>query len=183
MTQQATQATPDLPSNVYSFDQKETTDRNVGFLINDVARLLRTNYDRSMKEMGLTRSQWWVLTHLYFQQGISQTALSSLLEIERATLGRLLDRLEDKGQVERRSDPHDRRVKRVYLSGEVEALMQDMRRKAAEIRAIALTGMSPEEQNRFIDTLIQVKANLLAISNEGLESALQSGPARTARHV
>lgn len=177
------QAARDLSSNVFSFDQRETTDRNVGFLVNDVARLLRTNYDRSMRELGLTRSQWWVLTHLYFHEGISQTALSSLLEIERATLGRLLDRLEDKGQVERRADPHDRRIKRVYLSGEVEELMQVMRHKAAEIRSIALSGMTPEEQNRFIETLIQVKANLLAISNEGIESALQSGPARPTRHV
>ena len=103
------------------FDQRETADRNVGFLIHDAARLMRMSYDRKMRRLGLTRSQWWVMTHLYFNEGISQTELSSVLDIERATLGRLLDRLETKGWVERRPHPSDRRIKRVYLTGEVES--------------------------------------------------------------
>ena len=49
--------------------EHETADRNIGFLINDAARQIRTNYDRRMRELGLTRSQWWVLTHLYFNGG------------------------------------------------------------------------------------------------------------------
>ena len=76
------------------FDQRENADRNIGFLMNDAARLMRTTYDRKMRRLGLTRSQWWVMTFLYFNEGISQTELSALLDIERATLGRLLDRLD-----------------------------------------------------------------------------------------
>ena len=101
----------------FSTDQleQESVDRNIGFLINDAARQMRTNYDRRMKELGLTRSQWWVLTHLFFNEGLSQTNLSEILEIERATLGRLLDRLEAKGWIERRTVAKDRRVKQVFL--------------------------------------------------------------------
>ena len=101
-------------------DQRETTDHNFGFLLNDTARQLRTNYDRRMRDLGLTRSQWWVLTHLYFNEGLSQTKLSDILEIERATLGRLLDRLEAKGWIERRTVDADRRVKLVFLAGAVD---------------------------------------------------------------
>ncbi len=146
------------------FDQRETADRNVGFLIHDAARLMRMSYDRKMRRLGLTRSQWWVMTHLYFNEGISQTELSSVLDIERATLGRLLDRLETKGWVERRPHPSDRRIKRVYLTGEVELLMQTMRAMAAEVRNEAMAGVPAEEQDVLIEQLIKIKANLLAPS-------------------
>jgi len=142
-------------------DRHETTDRNFGFLVNDIARLMRTNYDRRMRALGLTRSQWWVLTHLYFNDGRSQTELSDVMDVERATLGRLLDRLEAKGWVERRPDPRDRRVKRVFLTGEVEDLMQTMRARAAEMRSRCLEGLTPQQQEQFIDVLFRIKRNLL----------------------
>ena len=147
--------------------QRESATNNIGFLLHDVARLMRTSYDRRMRELGLTRSQWWVMTHLYFHEGISQTELSSIMDIERATLGRLLDRLEAKGWVERRSHPNDRRVKRVYLTGEVEPLMQTMRSKAAEVRAEALAGVGVAEHELLITLLGKIKTNLLALTTSG----------------
>jgi len=149
-----------------TFDRRETADRNVGFLLNDSARLMRVNYDRRMRELGLTRSQWWVLTHLYFHEGINQAELSAILEIERATLGRLLDRLETKGWIERRADMRDRRVKRVFLTGEVDALLRTMRALARDLRSQALDGLTAEEQERFIEILLQVKSNLLGMLDE-----------------
>jgi DNA-binding MarR family transcriptional regulator len=124
-----------------------------------------------MKELGLTRSQWWVLTHLYFNEGISQTELSAVLEVERATLGRLLDRLEVKGWIERRPDASDRRLKRVFLTGEVGSLMRTMRETARDLRSEALAGLDPHEQDQFIDLLTRVKANLLDML--GSDSALR----------
>jgi DNA-binding MarR family transcriptional regulator len=147
-------------------EQRESADRNFGFLLHDVARLMRTTYDRKMRQLGLTRSQWWVMTYLYFNEGISQTELSSILDIERATLGRLLDRLEAKGWLERRPHPNDRRIKRVYLTGEVELLMQTMRAMAADVRAQALAGVSAQEQEQLLGLLAKVKGNMLAVAGE-----------------
>ena len=146
----------------YVTDQldQESVDRNIGFLINDAARQMRTNYDRRMRELGLTRSQWWVLTHLYFNEGLSQSNLSEILEIERATLGRLLDRLEAKGWIERRPLAKDRRVKLVFLARAVEPLLRTMRLLAAELRAQATAGLTEEEQELFIATLTKLKSNL-----------------------
>lgn len=149
-----------------SLDRRESTDRNFGFLVNDIARLMRTGYDRRMRALGLTRSQWWVLTHVFFNEGINQTELSEVLEVERATLGRMLDRLEAKGWVERRPDASDRRVKRVFLTGEVEPLLQTMRTHAADIRAISMAGFNAVEQERFIDLLLRIKRNLAATLGE-----------------
>ena len=139
---------------------REDLSRNFGFLLNDVARLMRTAYDRRIRELGLTRAQWWVLTHLYRSNGVSQTVLAETLEIEKATLGRLLDRLEAKGWVRRDHDARDRRVWRVHLTAEVEPALRTMRTIAAELRRDALTGINAAERERFVDTLLAIKENL-----------------------
>ncbi len=139
---------------------REDLSRNFGFLLNDVARLMRTAYDRRIRKLGLTRAQWWVLTHLYRSNGVSQTELAVTLEIEKPTLGRLLDRLEAKGWVKREHDAKDRRVWRVHLTDEVEPALRTMRAIAKELRRDALTGINAAERERFVDTLLAIKENL-----------------------
>ncbi len=139
---------------------REDLSRNFGFLLNDVARLMRTAYDRRIRKLGLTRAQWWVLTHLYRSNGVSQTELAETLEIEKPTLGRLLDRLEAKGWVRRDHDASDRRVWQVHLTAEVEPALRTMRAIAAELRRDALKGISAAERERFVDTLLAIKENL-----------------------
>ena len=142
---------------------REDLSRNFGFLLNDVARLLRTVYDRRIRKFGLTRAQWWVLTHLFRGDGVSQSELAETLEIEKPTLGRLLDRMEAKGWVRREHDARDRRVWRVYLTDEVEPALRMMRAIAAELRRDAFTGIRAVERKHFVDTLLAVKGNLLRI--------------------
>ena len=144
---------------------QENLERNFGFLVHDVARLLRTTFDRRVKEMGLTRSQWWVLNHLYRHDGMTQAELADLLEVERPTLGRLLDRLETNGWIRREACGTDRRAKRVFLTDEVGPPMREMRGIAAQLRGDALSGLSPDEQEEFVDTLLAVKANLVRLAN------------------
>jgi len=139
---------------------REDLTRNFGFLLNDVARLLRTTYDRRVKSLGLTRSQWWVVTHLFRAQGVTQSELAEALEIEKPTLGRLLDRLEAKGWIRREHDATDRRAWRVYLTDAVEPAMKTMRSVAGELRRDAMAGLSTEDRERFVDLLIAVKSNL-----------------------
>ena len=146
---------------------RENLERNFGFILNDVARLLRTTFDRRAKSIDLTRSQWWVLTHLYRRDGLNQSELADILEIEKPTLGRLLDRLETKGWLRREPDPLDRRVKRVFLTDEVKPAMKSLRRIAADFRRDALAGLSQKQREQFVDTLLDVKANLLALSSDG----------------
>jgi DNA-binding MarR family transcriptional regulator len=142
---------------------REDLSRNFGFILNDVARLLRTAFDRRVRSLGLTRSQWWVLNHLFRNDGVTQSELAEILEVEKATLGRLLDRLEHKGWVRRETDAADRRVRRVFLTEEVEPALKGMRAAAAELRRDALSGLSVEDQGRFVDTLLAVKSNLSRI--------------------
>ena len=140
-------------------------DRNFGFLLHDVARLMRTVFDRRGKELGLTRSQWWVLTMLYAKEGVTQSELADFMELEKATLGRLLDRLEEKGWVERRTDVLDRRVNRLYLTDKVQEVMRALRKTAADVRNDALGDMGDSERERFVDTLLKIKTNLLTLDD------------------
>jgi DNA-binding MarR family transcriptional regulator len=144
---------------------REDLSRNFGFILHDVARLLRTTFDRRVKTLGMTRSQWWVLNHLFRNDGAMQSELADVLEVEKATLGRLLDRLELKGWIRREGDPGDRRVRRVFLTDEVEPVIKAMRAAAAELRRDALAGLSAEQQERFVDTLLAVKGNLSRFEN------------------
>ncbi|MGC1440379.1 MAG: MarR family transcriptional regulator [Burkholderiaceae bacterium] len=136
-------------------------DRNFGLILHDVARLLRTNFDRRVRDLGLTRSQWWVLTHLYHQDGLTQTELADLMEIEKPSLGRLLDRLEAKNWIKRSNDPTDRRVNRVYLTLDVKPMVREMRQHALAVRQQAMSRLSESQREQFVDTLLQVKENLL----------------------
>jgi len=144
---------------------REDLSRNFGFILHDVARLLRTTFDRRVRELGLTRSQWWVLNHLFRNNGVTQSELAEILEVEKPTLGRLLDRLEQKGWVRREADANDRRAKRVFLTQEVEPAIKAMRTAAAEMRRDAVAGLSAEQQERFVDSLLTIKANLSRSDN------------------
>lgn len=144
---------------------REDLSRNFGFILNDVARLMRTTFDRRVKALGLTRSQWWVLNHLFRNDGVTQSELADILEVKKATLGRLLDRLELKGWVRREGHAGDRRAKRVFLTDEVEPAIKTMRAAAAEVRRDALSGLSPPQQEQFVDTLLSIKGNLSKADN------------------
>ena len=144
----------------------EDYDKNFGFLIHDVARLLRVAYDRRMKPLGLTRSQWWVINHLFFHPGISQTNLAKLLDVGRATLGRLLDRLEAKQWIYRQPDDKDSRIKRVYLSDTVRPTLQTMRHEAKRTVDGALSSLSEKEQSQLFSMLHRMKTEL-SLVNEG----------------
>ena len=91
-------------------------DGYIGYMLSDVARLIRTVFDRRVRDLGLTRAQWLVLTRLYRRPGASQTELADMLEIDRASAGRMIDRMEKNGWVERRADDGDRRINRLHLT-------------------------------------------------------------------
>ena len=158
--------------------ERENVERNFGFLMHDIARLLRTNYDRRVKRFGLTRSQWWVITNLYRNDGLTQSELAETLDIERASLGRLLDRLEANGWVRREPCARDRRAKRVVLCDEIDPVMREMRAIAAGLRRDAMSGLTAEEQEAFVDVLLAIKSNLVGLNGQG--AAGQGRPSHSA---
>src|SRR5690349_2544542 len=141
------------------------TEEYVGVVISDVARLLRTEFDRRVRRLGITRAQWLVLTRLHRRPGASLSELAEMMEVEKATAGRMIDRLVANGWVERRTARVDRRVKRVYLTADAERVHKRIWRVAEETVEAALTGLSARESKLLMDLLQRIKSTL--VSGEG----------------
>lgn len=141
---------------------QNSLDQLLGFLVNDVSRLMRTRFDSRARDLGLTRPQWRVLVFLARSEGINQSGLAEIIEVERMTLGRMIDRLEAAGLVERRPDASDRRVHRLYLSAKAKPLLDDMVVLANELQDEALDGLSDADRNTLRSLLTVIKNNLSA---------------------
>ena len=138
----------------------ENLDRSLGFLLNDVSRQLRNRFDRQARALGLTRAQWRVMMFLRRHEGARQSELAALLEVENVTLGRHIDRLEESGWVERRSDPSDRRAWLLYLADKSMPILDKLAVVLIETRETALTGFTAQERDDLIETLLRIKVNL-----------------------
>ncbi|HXH64711.1 MAG TPA: MarR family transcriptional regulator [Mariprofundaceae bacterium] len=135
--------------------------RSLGFMINDVARLLRRRFDREAQALGLTRAQWSVLFHLHRNEGVTQACLAQLMDIQPITLARLIDRLEADGWAERRTHPTDRRARCLYLTDKAYPVLDAMQGISSRIRAEAVAGLPPDEVEHLLDMLGSIKANLM----------------------
>jgi MarR family transcriptional regulator for hemolysin len=138
----------------------DSPNEGLGFVVHDVARMMRWEFDRRASSMKLTRSQWSVLAHLLRSDGIQQKELAEQMDITAITLTGLLDRMEREGWVERRADPGDRRAKRIYLTEKVAPVTKELRSLAREIRKTALQGLSEAEQQQLMSLLVRVRSNL-----------------------
>lgn len=138
-------------------------DQRLGFLMHDVSRLRRKVFDDFMKPLNITRSQWWVLAYLSRHDGMIQSDLANVLELGKAALGTLIDRLEASGMVRRGPDATDRRVKRVYLSQSGSLLIKEMRIRSHEMSERILDGLDENQRHVLADMLGRVKQNLLEI--------------------
>jgi DNA-binding MarR family transcriptional regulator len=125
---------------------------------------MRTVFDRRMRSLGLTRAQWLALTRLHRRPGASQSELAVMMEIERAPAGRILDRLEEKGWVERNVDPADRRINRIYLTDRGRRMHAAISPIAEATVNDALADLSAAERQRVMELLGRVKATLTGIA-------------------
>jgi DNA-binding MarR family transcriptional regulator len=133
----------------------------LGFLLHDIARLLRKRFEQRAKCLGLTRSQWQTLAYLSNNEGIHQGGLAEILEIEPITLVRSLDKLSERGLVERRQHPTDRRIWLLYMTDEARPLLAAMREIGDVTRGEALDGVSAEQRDALFEILSLMKTNLV----------------------
>jgi MarR family transcriptional regulator for hemolysin len=134
--------------------------RDLLFLLNDVARLLRVDADKRARAHGMTRAQWGILIWLERQPGISQKELAELLEVEPITVARLVDRLESRDMVERRPDPRDRRIWRLHLCLSAHLALHEINQQRAEMAEMVTNGIDELSQTITIEALVRMKATL-----------------------
>jgi MarR family transcriptional regulator for hemolysin len=149
-------------------------EREIAFNINDVARLLKTCADQRARDLGMTRAQWAVLARVERSEGLKQVELADTLDLQPITLTRLIDRLCDNGLIERRSDPEDRRAKRLYLTPAARPVLDGLTRLGKDMMATVLTGIEPAAVEQLLANLLILKNNLRgAIANRASETAVE----------
>ena len=136
------------------------SDPVLGFVLHDISRLLRKRFDRRARDLNLTKSQWIVLAHLARHEGIRQSGLAEILEIEPITLARHLDRLEETGWVQRQRDPHDRRAWNLRLTEKAGPILSKLAALVDETMEEALIGLSEIERRHLFSMLQTVRTNL-----------------------
>jgi MarR family transcriptional regulator, transcriptional regulator for hemolysin len=141
----------------------ETEDISFSYLLNDVTLLLRKHFDRRAVEFGLTRAQWRATKMLHHREGLRQNELAEYLEMEPIAVGRVIDRLQSAGFVERRADPKDRRAWRLYLTAQAHEVMEGMERIARGLRRDATAGIAVGELQQALAVIERIKENLQAL--------------------
>lgn len=135
-------------------------DRDFFIVLNDVARLMRTRFDQRARARGMTRAQWIILVRLERQPGLSQNEMAAICEVEPITVGRLIDRLEARGLVERRNDPSDRRIRRLHLLPAAKPIIDEIMDYKDQMKIEMLNGLDPALLDQFVDALLSIKNQL-----------------------
>lgn len=160
---------------------KTDPETSLGFLVSDVARLLRKNFLRRAQEISLSQAQWQALAYLSIQPGINQVTLADKLEIQPISLVRTIDRLQEQGLVAREPDPNDRRAVQLVLTDKAQPLLDHMWDLAAETRADAMGDVPQAEYEALITALAQIKQNLISAEGRLVAEPMQDVSARRRR--
>ncbi len=130
------------------------------FLLEEVPRRLRQAFDDALSHFSLTRTQWRTLAYVFRSEGLTQTELAQCVELERASIGQAIDRLEQLSYVERRRGEDDRRVWKIYLLPAALELLPKLRREADAVYETMLKDIAKSERARLHHTLRNLAANL-----------------------
>jgi DNA-binding MarR family transcriptional regulator len=132
-----------------------------GFLISDAGRLFGRRFDDLAKaSLELTRAQCRVLAYLAHYGGINQARLAELLDVAPISAGRLLDRMEEGGWIERRANPDDRRERQVRMTPKAKRSLDEARKVGDKVAAEGLEGFTDKEIQQFMALLQRARANL-----------------------
>ncbi len=136
--------------------------REIAFMIMDVARMLRTYADQRARQFGISRAQWTVLIRIDRTEGLKQSELADILDMQPISLTRLLDRLAENGLIERRADPNDRRANRLYLKPAARPMLEQLAALGADMMTTVLEGLDTKTVERMLSDLGLIKDNLRA---------------------
>ncbi|MEY4056330.1 MAG: hypothetical protein RL519_1665 [Pseudomonadota bacterium] len=130
------------------------------FLVEEVPRKLRRLFDASTAKFGLTRTQWRALAYIFRTPGLTQTELAKCLELERASVGHVIDQLEKAEYVERRAVDGNRRVWTLHLLPKAIGILPSLRAEADAIYARLLAGIAANDVTTVKRLLASMSANI-----------------------
>lgn len=129
------------------------------YLMHELSRMISVHFDRIMAGHHLTHSQWWALMHIFENEGATQSELATIMQLGRASAGSVIGRLEGKGWVERRPDPADNRVRRVYLCDAAAPIFMVMVDEGRRVFKTWMAGIEPDAEAGMLAGLRRIRAN------------------------
>jgi MarR family transcriptional regulator for hemolysin len=133
-----------------------------GFLLHEVARLVRSRIEARAGVHGLSEAQLRLLFRLWKEEGATQARLAQVLEVEPISISRLLDRMEQGGWIERRQDAQDRRVRMIFTTEKTKQIRNSVKDVASQVYEEALAGVPNNTREALFDGLQAMARNLQA---------------------
>jgi DNA-binding MarR family transcriptional regulator len=133
-------------------------------LFAQICKLKHARIHTLLEGLGLYRGQPSVLQALWEQEGLMHTELARRLRVQPATITKMLKRMEKAGFVERRPDPEDHRVSRVYLTEAGQAVRAGVQQVWRQLEEEAFAGLSPEERATLRRFFLHIRENLVAVT-------------------
>lgn len=156
-----------------------TQKREFAFNIMDVARLLKTYADQRARQFGISKAQWVALVRIERTEGLKQSELAEILDLQPISLTRVLDRLAENGLIERRADPNDRRANRLYLKPAARPMLDQLAELGTDMMETVLEGLDAQTIERMLRELELVKDNLrAAIGRNGAQHTISQPQAK-----
>lgn len=134
---------------------------SLGFILSDISRLARKEFDRRVRRLNVTRAQWLVLVHVARQPGCTQSDLADAMQMQKITVSRHVDRLVRAGWIRRSDHASDRRAYHLYLSRKAEPLIEQLATIAEAMRREYMQGLASARRDALISDLLHIKNNLL----------------------
>ena len=143
-----------------------TFENSFGFILSDISRLARKEFDRRVRDLNVTRAQWLVLLHLARRPGCTQSELADAMQMQKITVSRHAERLERAGWIERRDHAEDGRAYHLYVARKAEPLITRLASVAEQMRAEIMRGLSGIRRQALVNDLLHIKSNLLRMDSE-----------------
>ncbi len=151
--------------------QDPTRENSIGYLIYEVARLMRRRFEDEASVHGFTLPQWRALAEIYRTEGLAQVSLAAALDVDQMTVSGIVSRLEKRGLIDRYPDPNDSRAKLAKLTPAGLALVTNAKNVGRALYENALDGLSPADRETMAAQLRLIRDNLNSMTTQQKESA------------
>lgn len=150
-------------------------ENSIGLVVYSASKTFQKAFDLELRnKIGITLTQAKVIFSLYLHSGITQRELADKIGIESPTLVPIIDKMEEDGYVQRKSDAGDRRIKRVYTTSKTDSLWNSMMECAIHLRKICVKEVSEQELKSTIVVIKKITTNLATYLGDSEESDLKA---------
>jgi MarR family transcriptional regulator for hemolysin len=136
-------------------------ENSMGFLVYSASKIFQKAFDLELRnKIGITITQSKVIFALYLHSGLTQRELADKIGVESPTLVPVIDKMEEEGYVQRKFDPQDRRIKRVYTTSKTDLLWDSIMECATQIRKVSTKEVSNQEMRLALEVIKKITENL-----------------------